>query len=620
MSKDIAQVARTPPHLEMSMTVVDRRRLLAGLAVVLVSAGLAVTTHRPASADTVAANTSTPIGVKPMMGFNNWARFTCAAQARLDGTRSGYSFQQFMEDQAKAMKDTGLVAAGYTNLTVDDCWMQRTSAGYLHGAATWGGSSQPGFDWELTNYSNYVHSQGMETGLYSTSGVNTCQGVPGGVLGHEQVDANSLAYWGIDSLKLDNCGTTISNRQQIFTTMANALKTATASTSRKILFNESAPAGYGPTSSEKYNSMDWVRTLGQMWRVSPDIAVWHGDNASAWNWPHGGDYYEGGVLQNLNDTVALARYDGPGNHNDADMLLIGDNNQLTLAEQRSQFALWSAMGSPLMISSDIRKLAADPTTYAPQLNILKNSDIIAVDQESLGAGGYLASRNNASTEAGIDVVVKPLAGGRRAVAVLNKNAGSISYTLDLARLGFGDTSCSRTARDLWNHTDLSVQSSITTTIASHDTAMYTVDPGSCGSAIPVGQIQAPQSAFQASALCLDAYTGAVAGHKVALYSCTGNSNQQWQRQPSGVISSLQNSNLCISGDSTGLRLATCDTNDTKQKWTYNRSGQLRLSNGTCIDIAGSDFTNANSVIATYSCGTHQPNQTWSAPFDTPPTP
>ncbi|MFF1873314.1 ricin-type beta-trefoil lectin domain protein [Streptomyces sp. CB03911] len=597
-------------------------RRLVGLAsaAALATTGLAVATSPAANADTVAANTDTAIGAKPMMGFNNWARFTCAAQARLDGTRTGYSFQQFMQDQAKAMKDTGLVAAGYTNLTVDDCWMQRTSAGYLHGAATWGSSSQPGYDWELTDYAAYVHSQGMEAGLYSTSGVNTCQGVPGGVKGHEQADANSLAYWGIDSLKVDNCGTDISNRQQIFTTMANALRTATANTGRKVLFNESAPAGYGPTSAEKYNSMDWVRTLGQMWRVSPDIAVWHGDGASAWDWPHGGDYYEGGVYQNLNDTVALARYNGPGNHNDADMLLIGDNNQLTPAEQRSQFALWSAMGSPLMISSDVRKMAADPVTYAPQLNILKNSDIIAVDQDPLGAGGYLASRNNASATAGIDVVVKPLAGGRRAVAVLNKGAAATSYSIDLAKVGFGNTGCTRTARDLWSHTDQSVTAAITTTVAAHDTAMFTIDPGSCGGALPVGQIQAAQSAFQASALCLDAYSGAVLGHKVALYNCTGNSNQQWQRQANGLISSLANTSLCISGDSTGLSLATCNTADSKQKWTYNRQGQLRQATGVCIDVNGSDFANANSTVNTYACGTHQPNQTWSAPFDTPPAP
>jgi alpha-galactosidase len=584
----------------------------------LATACLAVGGSGSAAADSVAANTNAPVGVKPMMGFNDWARFTCSAQARLDGTRDGYSFQQFLEDQAKAMKDTGLVAAGYTNMTVDDCWMQRNSAGYLHGAATWGGSSQPGFDWELTAYADYLHSLGMEAGVYSTSGVNTCQGVPAGVMGHEQADANSLAYWGVDSLKLDNCGTTSTNRQQEFTTMAKALNTATANTSRKILFNESAPAGYSPTSAEKYNSLDWVRGLGQMWRVSPDIAVWHPNPASAWDWPHGGDYYEGGVYQNLTDTLALARYDGPGNHNDADMLLIGDNGQLTLAEQRSQFALWSAMGSPLMLSTDVRKMAADPTTYAPQLTILKNADIIAVDQDSLGAGGYLASRDNTSTGAGVDVVVKPLANGRRAVAVLNKNAASTQYTLDLSRVGFDNLGCTRTARDLWSHTDFSVTSSISTTIAAHDTAIYTIDPGSCGAATAVGQIQAPQSAFQTAALCLDAYGGATAGAKVALYACHGGTNQQWKRQANGLISSLQNSALCLSGDSTGLRMATCDATDGHQLWTYNRSGQLRQSGGVCADIAGSDFTNPNSVVATYSCGSHQPNQTWSAPFSTPP--
>ncbi|GAA2782590.1 ricin-type beta-trefoil lectin domain protein [Kitasatospora paracochleata] len=595
-------------------------RRLVGLtaATVLASAGLLAAGPGSAQADPVAANTPTPIGVKPLMGFNNWARFTCAAQARLDGTRDGYSFQQFMQDQAKAMSDTGLVAAGYTNLTVDDCWMQRTGAGYLHGAAAWGGTSQPGFDWELTDYAAYLHGLGMQAGLYSTSGVNTCQGVPGGVMGHEQADANSLAYWGIDSIKLDNCGTDSTNRQGEFTTFANALNTATAGTGRKILFNESAPAGYGPASAEKYNTMDWVRTLGQMWRVSPDIAVWHPSTTSAWDWPHGGDYYEGGVYQNFTDAVALARYNAPGNANDADMLLIGDNNQLTLPEQRSQFALWSAMGSPLMISTDVRKMAADPVTYAPQLGILKNADIIAVDQDALGAGGYLASRGNASATAGIDVVVKPLAGGKRAVVVLNKNATATTYTLDLGRVGFSNLTCTRTARDLWSHTSTGVQGSITATIGAHDNAMYTIDPGSCGAAAPTGMIQSAQPGFQATPFCLDAYGGATTGAKVALYGCTGNSNQQWTRRADGLIASYQNAGLCVSGDSTGLRLAACATGDPKQVWTYHRDGRLTQAGGVCMDIFGGSLTDSAATVGTYACGSHQPNQTWSAPFDAPP--
>ncbi|WP_410631157.1 ricin-type beta-trefoil lectin domain protein [Amycolatopsis sp. cmx-4-83] len=588
----------------------------AGVAAVLLVAGSVSWGAPAAGADPIAANTDTATGVRPMMGFNNWARFTCAAQARLDGTRDGYSFQRFMQDQAKAMKDTGLVAAGYTNLTVDDCWMQRTGAGYLHGAATWGGSSQPGFDFELTDYANYVHTQGMEAGLYSTSGVDTCQGVPGGVQGHEQADATSLAYWGIDSLKLDNCGTTWSTRRQEFTTTANALRSATTGNPRKILFNESAPAGAGPDSATKYDAMEWVRGLGQMWRVSPDIAVWHNPGASAWDWAHGADYYEGGVLQNFTDTVALARYNGPGNHNDADMLLIGDNNQLTVAEQRSQFALWSAMGSPLMISTDVRRMAADPVTYAPQLGILKNADIIAVDQDTT-AGGYLASRQGSSNTAGVDVVVKPLAGGARAVVVLNKNATATSYALDLGRVGFGNLTCSRTAKNLWTHASSQVGATVTTTIAAHDNAMYVIAPGSCGPALPTGQIQAAQPGFQRNAFCLDALGGATAGAKVGLYPCTGNGNQQWQRTATGRIVSLADTALCLSGGAAGLNLARCSASAPQQTWTYNRAGQLK-ADGYCADISGGALDDANAAVTTYTCGVHQPNQTWSVPFATPP--
>ncbi|WP_103349830.1 ricin-type beta-trefoil lectin domain protein [Amycolatopsis sp. CA-128772] len=595
----------------------QQRLILLGSALALTAAGAAAAPS-PAIADPVAANTDTAVGMKPMMGFNNWARFTCSAQARLDGTSTGYSFQQFMEDQAKAMKDTGLVAAGYTNLTVDDCWMQRTSSGYLHGASTWGSRSQPGFDFELTAYANFVHNQSMLAGLYTTSGVNTCQGVAAGIMGHEQADANSLAYWGIDSLKVDNCGTDSSNRQAELTKVANALKTATTGSSRKILLNESAPAGFGPSSSGKYDAMNYVRGLGQMWRASPDIAVWHPSPANAWDWPHGSDYYEGGVYQNFTDTVALARYDAPGDFGDADMLLIGDNNQLTLPEQRSQFALWAAMGSPLEISTDVRKMAADPTGYAPQLNILKNNDIIAVDQDALGAGGYLASRDNVSATAGIDVVVKPLANGGRAVVVLNKNAAATTYTLDLGRAGFGNLSCPRTARNLWSHTSQNVTASITATIASHDNAMYTITPGSCGAALPTAQIQAAQTGFQKPALCLDAYHGATAGTKVALYACTGGGNQQWVRQAGGLISSYAAPSLCISADTSGAQLAICNSADAKQVWTYHRSGSLSQGNGTCLDVHGGDVGDAASTVATYACGTNQPNQAWSAPFGTPP--
>lgn len=125
----------------------------------------------PAHADAVAANTSTPLAATPPMGFNNWARFQCTAQAPIDGSaRANYSFQHFMLDQAEAMRATGLVASGYTLLWVDDCWMSRSGSGQIQGAARWGGSQQPGFDPDLGAYASAVHAKGMLAALYNTSG------------------------------------------------------------------------------------------------------------------------------------------------------------------------------------------------------------------------------------------------------------------------------------------------------------------------------------------------------------------------------------------------------------------------------------------------------------------
>ena len=59
----------------------------------------------------------------------------------------------------------------------------------------------------------------------------------------------------------------------------------------------------------------------------------------------------------------------------ADMLEVG-NDGLTIAEQRTHFALWAMAKSPLLIGSDVRSINAS------SLAILKNKDLIAVSQVS----------------------------------------------------------------------------------------------------------------------------------------------------------------------------------------------------------------------------------------------
>ena len=52
---------------------------------------------------------------------------------------------------------------------------------------------------------DYIHSKGMLFGIYTARGSFTCMGRPGSD-GHEQLDAEQYAQWGVDYLKEDSCG------------------------------------------------------------------------------------------------------------------------------------------------------------------------------------------------------------------------------------------------------------------------------------------------------------------------------------------------------------------------------------------------------------------------------
>ncbi|GAI44963.1 unnamed protein product, partial [marine sediment metagenome] len=130
--------------------------------------------------------------------------------------------------------------------------------------------------------------------------MRTCQYFPASAT-HETQDATAFAKWGIDLLKYDNCDyasnekpedykywpekerptlVVTSSKKELFETMAAALATATKDSNRKILFLESAPAAHGSNVDAKYTTMDWVRPLGQIWRVGGDIKNYKYDAVS----------------------------------------------------------------------------------------------------------------------------------------------------------------------------------------------------------------------------------------------------------------------------------------------------------------------------------------------------
>ena len=582
---------------------------------------------------TVAANAQPAMARTPPMGFNNWARFQCQAQAPLDGRdRRSYSFQAFMLDQASAMVDTGLAAAGYRTVVVDDCWMERGADGELHGITRWGShrspSQQPGFDAELSVYVATLHAKGFRAGLYTTAGTTTCQRVAAGEAGHQQVDAMRFARWGVDFLKLDNCGASDDALPGLFQTMSQALVAAAGSTGHPILFDESAPAQFAPTDPAKYRTMRWVRGLGQMWRVAPDIRITHiGPDGrplyDPWSFNDAEQGYEEGVYQSYTDTIALSRYVAPGSWNDADQLLIGDNG-LTTAEERSQMSLWSIMGAPLILSADVRRMARerdDPHVVAA-LAILTNPRVIAIDQDPLGAGGYRVLRSSSADDVGVDVAFKPLADGGAAVTILNKGPIPIDYSLPFRRLGFDQKPCDIQTTNVWSGetTTLDAKSAITGRIGSRDTMMVRLAPARCAVRVPSGQISAAQSAFASPPLCVTAGEGG----GVTVESCSNAAAQQWRMERDGRIA-LADDGGCLAADPAGrVAVSPCRLDAAGQRFGYRLDGTLNPATGDCLTVATDKVGNGGligqqgAIVTVEACRPFAPEQVFSAPHEGAP--
>jgi alpha-galactosidase len=161
----------------------------------------------------------------------------------------------------------------------------------------------------------------------------------------------------------------------------------------------------------------------------------------------------------------LAPYAGTGAWNDPDMLEVG-NGGMTDTEYRTHFSLWAEMAAPLLIGTDLRSASA--ATMA----ILKNTDVIAVDQDTLGRQGTVVSSSG-----GLVVMSKPLADGGRAVTLTNENAGTATVSTTAAAVGLGGAG-SYTLKDLWSKATSTTSGAISASVPAHGTVMFRVTPGS----------------------------------------------------------------------------------------------------------------------------------------------
>jgi len=352
----------------------------------------------------------------PPMGFNNWNTTGCAIDENL------------IIATADIFVSSGLAAAGYTYVNIDDCWAAPDRDPATGRLVPRPDTFPHGIKW----LADYVHGKGLKLGIYTSAGTLTCARTMPGSLGHEEVDAQTFADWGVDYLKYDNCNNEGVPAIQRYTAMRDALRR----TGRPIVYSICEWGQNKP--------WEWATEVGHLWRTTGDIS-------DTWT----------SMVGLFKANAPLAPHAGPGHWNDPDMLEVG-NGGMTDAEYRSHFSLWAMMAAPLLIGSDLRR--ATPRT----LEILGNRDLIAVDQDRLGAQATVLSSVD-----GHWVLRKPLAGGDVAVALFNESDTAATIATTATAVGLPRRPAYR-IRDLWRHETAHTAGTIAAKVPAHGTVAYRV--------------------------------------------------------------------------------------------------------------------------------------------------
>ena len=384
-----------------------------------------------AAAMTIATGAAAQDG--PTMGWSSWNAFGVNIN------------ESIIKGQANAMVSKGLLGVGFDHINIDD--------GYFGGRDKQTGQlliHPQRFPNGLKGVVDHIHGKGLKAGIYSDAGRNTCgsmfngdaigKGV--GLYEHDQQDADFFfKELGFDFIKVDFCGGSyyhnedhlVLDEQERYTAIAKAI----LATGRTDVRMNACRWAYPGT---------WINGAAFSWRTTGDI------NAS---W----ESVKGIIAENL----YLSAYSSRGHYNDMDMLEVGRG--LTTEEDKTHFGLWCIMNSPLLIGCDIRNIGATP------LNLLKNRELIALNQDTLYQQAYVAGKIN-----GCHLLVKDidsLYGPKRAFAIYNPNDETKAVAMAFSDIDLGGTVTLRDVflkRSLGEFTD-----SFKVSVPKHATRIYVAE-------------------------------------------------------------------------------------------------------------------------------------------------
>lgn len=394
--------------------------ILSQLPLLLFSLSLPTLAQEPAAADD-----------GPTMGWSSWNTYGVNISETL------------IRQQTNAMVTKGLRGCGYTYINIDD--------GYFGGRDAETGQlliHPKRFPNGLKGLVNYIHSKDLKAGIYSDAGRNTCgsmfngdvigKGV--GLYGHDQQDADFFfKELGFDFIKVDFCGGSyyhnedhlVLDERERYTAIAEAIRR----TGRTDVRMNACRWAYPGT---------WIDGVAFSWRTT-------------------GDIYDGweSVRGIIKENLYLSAYCRDGHYNDMDMLEVG--RSMTTIEDKTHFGMWCIMSSPLLIGCDLT------TIKSAALTLLKNKDLIALNQDPLHLQAYVCQRQQ-----GCYVLVKDieeLLGTKRAFAVYNPTDEQQTITVRFDAMDLGGAIH---LHDCFLRRDAAtVEGTFDVTLPAHGTAIYT---------------------------------------------------------------------------------------------------------------------------------------------------
>ena len=362
----------------------------------------------------------------PLMGWSSWNTYHVNIN------------EELIKRQADAMVSQGLKDVGYLYINTDDGFFGwRDETGLMH-------AHPDRFPNGMKPVADHIHSLGLKAGIYSDAGTNTCgsmgdndeRGIGSGLYGHEQQDMDLyLKEWGFDFIKIDYCGGSELglDEHQRYAEIVDAIhKTGRDDVSINIC-RWAYPGA-------------WAAELARSWRMSGDIQ-------DDWSF----------VKNIIGESLYLSAFAHDGHYNDMDMLEIG--RSLTPSEEEVHFGIWCIMSSPLLIGCDMTNIRES------SLNLLKNKELIAINQDKLGLQAYVAQRFGDCYAFVKDI--ETLHGNKRAMALYNPTEQPFEFKLDWKTMELaGDVK----VRDLVHKKDLgSFDGSFIYTVEPHGVLVASIE-------------------------------------------------------------------------------------------------------------------------------------------------